>query len=416
MRDLFRILTFVGALCITGVGAMLGVSGIAVGLIGGGSDTLTLVTSSASILGLTTGLGAASAWHAWRAMQGRPSAAFRPKRVWLLGVIFVLALILGQTMLSLSFLPALTFPLLHMGAAVLPALIILALAGRALGTATTWRDMVLQMASGAFLALPLAMVLEGTIILLFASAAILGVAWQPGGQDLILKVAPFLEDLSWLQEPVSLAATVLTPTAIIVALGLVAGLVPLLEEAVKTIGVGLVAYRRPSLAQSVLWGLAAGAGFAAVEGLLNTTGALESWLSAVLLRIGTTAMHSVTGALMGLAWYQLVTRRSWLHGLTIYAGSAAIHGLWNGIALAMAVVSIKAAGNGISESTQAMAGLGTLTMLLLQLGLALCMAGGLAGVLVYVRRSTRPVAAGKQAGPASIGADTVGGDKDATTN
>lgn len=416
MRDLFRILTFIAALCITAVGAMLGIAGIAMGLMSGGPEELTLVTFSASILGLTTGLGAASAWHAWRATQGRPSTAFRPKRVWLLGVAFVLALILGQMMLELSFLPALTFPLLHMGAAVLPALIILALAGRVLGTATTWRDMVLQMASGAFLALPLAMVLEGTIILLFAAATILGVAWQPGGQDLITKVAPFLEDLSWLQEPVSLAATVLTPTAISVALVLVAGLIPLLEEALKAIGVGLVAYRRPSLAQAVLWGLAAGAGFAAVEGLLNTTGALDSWLSAVLLRVGTTAMHSMTGALMGMAWYQLVTRRSWLRGLAIYAGSAAIHGLWNGIALGMAVVSIKAAGAGIRENTPAVAGLGLLTMLLLQLGLALFMAGGLAGVLVYVRRNTPSFAAGKQAGPASVGADTVGGDKDATTN
>ena len=416
MRELFRVLTFIAALCITAIGAMLGVAGIALGLLSAGPEKLTMITSGASILGLAVGLGATSAWHAWRAMQGCPSSPFRPKRVWPLVVLLVLALILGQMMLSLSLLPALTFPLLHLGAAVLPALIILAVAGRVIGRAATWRDMVLQMTSGAFLSMPLAMVLEGTIILLVASATFLGVAWQPGGQDMFLQVSPYLEDLSWLQESGRLADTLLTPTVIAVAFGLVAGLIPLLEEAVKTIAVGLAAYRRPSLAQSVLWGLAAGAGFAAIEGLLNTTGALESWLPAVLLRIGTTSMHCVTGALMGLAWHQIVTRRSWLRGLAIYAGSAAIHGLWNGVALTMTVMAIKAGGSGPSQSTQALAGLGTLTMLLLQVGLAVCMAGGLAGVLIYARRSLPQISAAKQARPASISAHGYGGDGDATAN
>ena len=416
MRELFRVLTFIATLCITAIGAMLGAAGIALGLLSVGPEKLTLVTSGASIFGLAVGLGGTSAWHAWRAMQGYPSSPFRPVRVWPLVVLFVLSLILGQMMLSLSLLPALTFPMLHLGAAVLPALIILAVAGRALRRATTWRDMVMQTASVAFLSMPLALVLEGAIILLVASATLLGVAWQPGGQDLILQVSPHLEDLSWLQEPGRLADTLLTPAIIAVAFGVIAGFIPLLEEAVKTIGVGLVAYRRPSLAQSVLWGLAAGAGFAAIEGVLNTTGALEAWLPAVLLRIGATSMHCVTGALMGLAWHQIITRRRWSRGLALYAGSATIHGLWNGVALTMTVMAIKAGGSGIGEGTQALAGLGTLTMLLLQLSLALCMAGGLAGVLMYARRSLRPAAPGMQARPASIGAHGLGGDGDATTN
>lgn len=416
MRELFRVLTFIATLCITAIGTMLGVAGVALGLASVGPDKLTLVTSGASILGLAVGLGATSAWHAWRAMQGYPSSPVCLKRVWPLVVLLVGSLILGQMMLSLSLLPTLTFPMLHLGAAVLPALIILAATGRALGRATTWRDMVLQMASGAFISMPVALVLEGAIILLVASATFLGVAWQPGGQDLILQVSPHLEDLSWLHEPGRLADTLLTPTIIAVALGLVAGLIPLLEEAVKTIGVGLAAYRRPSLAQSVLWGLAAGAGFAAIEAVLNTTGALESWLPAVLLRMGATLMHCMTGALMGLAWHQIITRRRWSRGLALYAGSAAIHGLWNGVALTITVMAIKAGGSGNGEATQALAGLSTLIMLLLQLGLALCIAGGLAGVLIYARRSLRPVAATKQARPESVGAHGLGGDGDATPN
>ena len=115
---------------------------------------LMAVALSVSLLVLALGLGLASAWHAWRAIQGHASAAFRPKRIWLLVVLFLLVLVLGQVILSLSLLPALTFPLLHIAASVLPALIIVALVGRSLGGATTWRDMTLQVAGGAFFATP----------------------------------------------------------------------------------------------------------------------------------------------------------------------------------------------------------------------------------------------------------------------
>ena len=400
MPDLFRILTLIAALSITAIGAMLGIAGMATSLIGRGPDMLASMTSSTSILFLSICLGAASAWHAARSIQGHRSVDFRPRRVWPLVLLFVVALVLGQTMLSLSLLPALTFPLLHIGATVLPALIILALAGRALGNAATWRNMVLHMASGAFLATPLAMILEAIIILLIASAALLGFAWQPGAEDLLLRLTPYLEDLSWLQEPGRLAAILLTPAFTAVAITVTAGLVPLVEEAVKTIGVALVAYRRPTLPQSFLWGIAAGAGFAAVEGLLNTTGALEAWIPAVLLRIGATLLHCLTGGLMGLAWYQIATSRNWPRGLGLYALSVAIHGLWNGIAMYMVLTSMKALDSGALGYAQGLAGLGTIAMLLLQVFLALCVAGGLAGLTLYVRRRSHvPLSASAQAGP-----------------
>ena len=404
MPDLFRILTLIAALSITAIGAMLGIAGMATSLIGRGPDMLASMTSSTSILFLSICLGAASAWHAARSIQGHRSVDFRPRRVWPLVLLFVVALVLGQTMLSLSLLPALTFPLLHIGATVLPALIILALAGRALGNAATWRNMVLHMASGAFLATPLAMILEAIIILLIASAALLGFAWQPGAEDLLLRLTPYLEDLSWLQEPGRLAAILLTPAFTAVAITVTAGLVPLVEEAVKTIGVALVAYRRPTLPQSFLWGIAAGAGFAAVEGLLNTTGALEAWIPAVLLRIGATLLHCLTGGLMGLAWYQIATSRNWPRGLGLYALSVAIHGLWNGIAMYMVLTSMKALDSeALGYYAQGLAGLGTIAMLLLQVFLALCVAGGLAGLTLYVRRRSHvSFSASAQAGPPSF--------------
>ena len=392
MRELLRVLVLIAALCIAAIGLMLGVIGVALSLLRGGSDMLMKVTLSVSRVVLSLGLGLASAWHAWRAIQGHPSAAFRPKRIWLLVVLLLLVLALGQAILSLSLLPALTFPLLHIAASALPALIIVALVGRSLGGITTWRDMALQMASGAFLATPLAFVLEAIAMLLIVSAAFLGLAWQPGGQDLLVTVTSYLEDPVRVQYLGEIAPDLLTPVVIAAFFALVAGLIPLMEEAVKTIGVSMMAYRRPTLPQAVLWGLAAGAGFAIAEGLLNATSGLGAWLPTILLRIGTTLLHCLTGALMGLAWYQIMSRQSWARGLGLYLTSVAIHGLWNGIVVAMTLLSLVAIGSGPASSDELVVSLGTVTFLLLLVILALGMAGGLAGLTAYVRRRIPPLA------------------------
>jgi hypothetical protein len=386
MRELLRILVLIAALCIAAIGLLLGVIGIALSLLSGGPDQLMATTLSASLLVLSLGLGLASAWHAWRAIQGYASAAFRPQRIWLWVLFFVLSVALGQAMLSLSLLPVLTFPLLHITASVLPALIIVALVGRSLQGVTTWRDMTLQVASGAFLAAPLAFLLEGTAIVLIASAAFLGLAWQPGGQDLLVKVTSYAQNPPWIPDLGVIGPDLLTPVVIAAALALVAGIIPLIEEAVKTIGVGMMAYRRPALPQAVLWGLAAGAGFAIAEGLLNTTGGLGAWLPTVLLRIGTTLLHCLTGALMGLAWYQLRSGQGRARSLGLYLTSISIHGLWNGLALVMALLSLDALGADTTSSGQLMAGLGTLAILLVLALLVLGMAGSLGGLAVYVRR------------------------------
>ncbi|NIV28873.1 MAG: hypothetical protein GWN58_04970, partial [Anaerolineae bacterium] len=71
----------------------------------------------------------------------------------------------------------------------------------------------------------------------------------------------YLEDPAWLQDPSALASPLMPPVIMAAVVAVVAGLIPLFEEAIKTIGVGLMTNRHTSLPQAVLWGLAAGAGF-----------------------------------------------------------------------------------------------------------------------------------------------------------
>lgn len=390
MRELLRILILIAALCTAAIGLLTGVTGIAFSLLGGGPETLLPVTLSASVLVLSLGLGWASAWHAWRAIQGCPSAAFRPTRTWPLVLLFLSALVLGQAVLSLSIMPVLAFPLLHIAASVLPALFVVAVVGRALGGVTTWRDMVLQTSCGAFLAALAAFALEAVAILLITMAAIVGLALQPGGQELLVTLTSHLQDPTWLQDPDLLAPALLTPATMAATLVLVAVLIPLIEEAVKTIGVGLMSYRRPSPAQAVLWGLAAGAGFSIAEGLLNSATGLGAWLPTVLLRVGTTLLHCMTGALMGLAWHQLLSRRRWLRSLGLYLLSVTIHGLWNGLALVVLWLSLTSHGTNTASSSQLTASLGMLGVLFLLGIVSLGMAGGLAALTARVRRQLPP--------------------------
>ncbi len=392
MRELLRILVLVVALTALVIGAVLGLLTVALSLGDSGPDTLSIITLGGSLSILSLSLGSASAWHAWQAVRGNPSTAFRPKRIWLLAVLYVMALALGQALLSLSLLPIFAFPFLHVAATTIPALIIVALIGRALRGVSTWRDLVLQVTGGALLATPLAFIVEATAVLLIVTAAIIGLAYQPGGLDLLERIATQLQDSAWLQDPGALGSVVLTPAVMVTALAIIAGIVPMIEETVKTVGVAIAGYRRPSLPQAVFWGIAAGAGFAIAEGLLNATVDLAGWLVVVVLRVGTTLLHCTTGAVMGLAWYQglALSRRS--RAVALYLASVAVHGLWNALTLGVTVLALKSLDGGALSTGQATMGLGVLAILALLGALALGMVGGLVGLTVYARRQVSPQA------------------------
>lgn len=402
MRNLMRVLVLLAALSIVGLGILGGSVGTLISLLGlsnNEAEPLVMVTFGMSLLTVMVGLGLILAWHAWRAIQGYPSSIFRPRRIGLWGLAFVLAVLLGHMVLSLDLLPVVTFPILHIAAAILPPLIILALVGRGLGAVSSLRDVILQTASGAFLSTPLAFGLEATAILAFSTATLAGVAIRPGGQALLQRMATYLEDPTWFQDPTALAPAFMSPVIVAAATVFVSGVIPLIEEAVKTVGVGLMAYRRPTLPQTLLWGLAGGAGFALVEGLLNTSGGLEAWTPVILLRVGATLLHCFTGALMGLAWYNVLSKRRWLHGLGLYTASVAVHSLWNALSIGMALFSLGAIDSDITGADQMATGLGIVTILALLVVLAVVMALGLLGLTNYTRKHS-PAAGSPETRPA----------------
>ena len=333
---------------------------------------------SASFVALGLGLGGPLAWHGARALLDYPSAPFRPPRAWLLGLIFVPAIVIGQGLLSLKLVPWLTLPPFHVIAIAIPPACVLAYVGRRLVLdGVSWRDVILQGASGAFLSTTAAFILEAMAGLGLILAVAMIVSLTPSGQAEIEALLTNLQDPLWIAKVENLYELLLQPAvALPLALMLVV-IIPLIEEPLKPLGMLLLGYRRPTRAQAWLGGLACGAGFALAEGLLNTATSAETWGVIALVRVGASLMHCLSCGLIALGWQRLLAehRPGPLGGA--FALSVIMHALWNLAAVGIVGVSLVATGPAADETLMALGGLGLIGLLSFLLVLTLGMAGGL---------------------------------------
>jgi RsiW-degrading membrane proteinase PrsW (M82 family) len=354
---------------------------------------LVTITSSFALLALA--FGTSLAWHARRAMAGKPSRPFEPRGAGILVALTFLSIALGQAVLDGGRLKLWVFPLLHTLAACLPPLAILAWAGRRLRGAARWRDAVLELSSGAVLSTSAAMLLELALVagLVLVGAAVMALT-SPMGET----QPQMLEGL--FQDPEAIAQITHSPLVWVGALLVGAVAIPLIEEATKTVGVGLLSYRRPGLAQSMLWGLACGAGFAMMESTLNGAAGLDAWAPTLLLRAGATLMHCLTGAMMGLAWYA-AWQRNWRRALSLLAASMLLHGTWNALTITTALLFLGAPGDPAGAALDAGSVVGIICLALLII-LTACAALGLVA-LTRLARAASPASPSAPEEPHAVG-------------
>jgi hypothetical protein len=155
--------------------------------------------------------------------------------------------------------------------------------------------------------------------------------------------------------------------------------IPLLEELFKSAGPAIAMRQRfranaaLSKSEVVLWGLAAGAGFAFTENVMNTQSALTGgegvtalWAGAMLLRTGTTLMHMITTGTVAIGWYLAIVERNRSRFLSLLAAATAAHAVWNTVAIALGGI---AAITSFNPDLQILAGCLALLALALLLGL-----------------------------------------------
>lgn len=310
------------------------------------------ITVLISLAAVGLGLGVPLAVAAWRSQQQRASAALRMAPVWWLGLIFLGLLALGQ-LVSGTQLAVVLLPPLHVVASLLPPLIIVAAIVTPLqrtGAGLTRRNLITQLAYGGLFATAVAIALEVAVfvgVLILASA---GVALLPDGADNGLRLAVDMETAIEAGDPMRLLRLLRSP-GLVLGLGLlVAVVVPLLEETVKSLGAGFngVVLGRLSRAQAFTFGVMAGVGFSFTEGLFYAAQLAEQgWAGAVILRGLTAVIHGAATGLFALGWYEIAAGRR-ARFVAYAAGSVGLHALWNGLSGLAALAGLGAMGGDLT--------------------------------------------------------------------
>jgi hypothetical protein len=159
-----------------------------------------------------------------------------------------------------------------------------------------------------------------------------------------------------------------SPLVVVVALGSVAIVVPVIEEAMNGLVVPLVLATGAVITQrqAFLLGVVSGAGFALLEGVLNGAMALmnpATWGGLMLVRGGTAAIHSVATGFVALGWYAILVEKRWGRGLALGLLGVAIHGTWNLAAASQTVTALLTEGQGVAFPAQGLLTGGALTVM-----------------------------------------------------
>lgn len=261
--------------------------------------------------------GIAGIYYGIMAILKRPSLRFSFPPWWIFAILTIVA-IGGEVVIwnrvsapgdAIAVMPA------FLMAGALPALTILAFAGRRLRFPSTWRHVMLSLIYGSAIATLIASILN--TVAYFVIVLVM--------QSLGFQVN---YDLNFLQ---NLNPTNPSEALVFFFLGSVAA--PLIEEGTKPLGALLVMPRLRGPNEAFLVGMAAGLGFAVVETWGYFGMGQADWVGVAIERIGVGLLHGVGAGMGALGWYYLIRGKGislrWLRGFGALAYAVAQHGLFN---------------------------------------------------------------------------------------
>lgn len=203
------------------------------------------------------------------------------------------------------------------------------------GAMLTQRRFWGQFVTGLWVVPVLALVMEILILIPTIIAFGIGALTSESGREL----------LEFLSDPVSPSITmleqrfdmiVLEPWFIITTLTYFAILVPIIEETLKTIVVWPWLFRRSSSSEALMGGIIGGSGYALFEAIfLSQEGA--SWLPIMVGRTGATMMHAFSTGIASWGLAEGFIHKRWKRAIISYLVAIAFHGIWNAIAVTVAI-------------------------------------------------------------------------------
>lgn len=337
-----------GAIGAIAVFACLGVGGILAALY---NDVTVLDAAlwAGGAIGAGLVLGIPLLMQAWAGWKGKPSRSFQSRRfLWLL-LLLPLSIVIGMLVTSLDLAVAIVLPPLYVLAmALLPWGVLFLLGWVQRGRGGSWRDVVVSMGGGGFVGSGLSFAGE---VALFAAvgfvtlmAVVLFAATTPGGLERLWESCQVWKTAIQQGDYATLAPLLLSPVVIVLVLAGAAVVFPLMEEAFKTLTVGIAGcWLRPHPARAFLLGVASGAGFALAENVFSGAGGgALSLVAGPVIRSGTTVIHCLASGLVGWGWGQLWTQRRPWRLLGAYAAAVALHGVWNAAVVGIMFLGIAA--------------------------------------------------------------------------
>lgn len=281
--------------------------------------------------------------HSWKRLRGHPSS---PTAIKANPVVLILALVIwplvvfaGVKLPEGSISRTILFPMVHVLAAIIPIGLLLWLGARRLISNTPQRNSGLfgsALTLSTFLSVSSEMlVLAGFVVLL-----ILAMVIQPELLTQLTRLANRIASAN--NDPQAmmriLSTYVSSPWVIFTVLLFFSVLTPLLEEALKPIGLWVLAKKNLTPWDGFVGGLISGAGFAVFETSFNASQTdPQSWLVVIITRVGTGALHIFVSGLVGYGLAMAWSKRSYKTLFFSYLCAVSIHGLWNSMAMLYAM-------------------------------------------------------------------------------
>jgi hypothetical protein len=248
--------------------------------------------------------------------------------------LFPIAFILGYLAFAKGILTILLAPIAQLLAAIAGVAFVIQVA-RQNGAMVTLRRFWAQFVTGLWVVPLVALVTE--ILILIPTIVVFGIGAltsESGRQLLEILSDTGPPSTMLLEENIELITV--EPWFIIITLGYFAVLVPIIEEALKTMVVWPWLFRRSSSSQALMGGIIGGSGYALFEAIfLSQQGA--SWLPIMVGRAGATMMHAFTTGLASWGLAEGFVQKRWLRMFGSYLIAIAFHGLWNFSAVAVAL-------------------------------------------------------------------------------